>query len=386
MKQAFYLAFRYLKFSPLRTVILVLCSSLALTLPIATVITVDLLSKHLRSRGVLTPILVGKKGNEFDLTMNALYFRGDPKELINMEVLFDVQEEHSVLSVPLYIKHSASGTPIVGTNIDYFHAREMSIIQGRHVALLGEVAVGATVAEEFKLRVGDTVRSDLQNLYNIAGSYPMTLEVVGVFESTGTADDNAFFADVRTIWALDGLLHGHDKVTKDTSINGETDEENLEATAAIFMFPEMTEENRTEFHLHGDEQELPLSSVAIFPSTQKLHDIILGNFAMSEIYQAVRPSEVVDSILSIVLRIQQGLTVYFGALLTTTIAFFGLVLTLSLQLRSDEITLIKRIGGSHRTVRNMIIAETFLLVLMAVFITVLSTFTFIWLIHTLLGV
>jgi putative ABC transport system permease protein len=326
-------------------------------LPINTVVAVQILTEKLQQRGVETPILVGQKGDDFDLTMNALYFKGEIGDPVSMTVYEQVNAMDAGVSVPLYIKHTASRTPIVGTNIDYLNARHLTIAQGRPFALLGEVIVGANVADDFQVQIGDTVRSDLQNLYNIAGAYPMNLKIVGILNSTGTVDDHGIFADVRTVWALDGLLHGHDKVNASNSLNANQDSENLEATAAIFMFPELNDDNRSTFHLHGDESEMPLSSVLVFPKNQQSHDILLGHFALAEQVQAMKPSQVVDDILDIVLQIQQGLTVYFVALFISTAAFFVLVIALSLQLRRTELELIRRIGGSKATIRNMIAAE-----------------------------
>ena len=366
MRHAFFLAARYLTASPVRTAVLVVCSAIALYLPVATYFASELLSEDLRSRGKSTPILIGSRGNEFDLTMNSLYFRGQIGQSIPMSVLNDVAQQNFGVAVPLYVSHSASRVPLVGTNIEYFTVRDLTINEGRSFAVLGEVVAGAQIARDFRLRPGDKIRSDMKNLYNISGAYPMILEIVGVLEPSGEHDDQALFTDVKTTWALDGFFHGHDEVTVENALPSTTSEdENLEATAAIFMFPEINQRNRNQFHMHGDQSELPLSSVAVFPKSQREHDILLGEMALSKLYQAVRPSQVVESILDIVLRIQQALTLYFTALIVTTLAFFALVLSLSLQLRRSELQLMKRIGGSQRTIAAMVAAEILLVSVLA---------------------
>ncbi len=376
MKHAFFLAYQYLLSTKLRFVILVVCTAIALSLPINTLIAVSVLSEKLVERGESTPVLVGKKGNEFALTMNALYFRGKVKDVIDMGVYQEMSDTYEGTSVPLYIAHSASQTPIVGTNIDYLEARSLSLKDGRLFIGLGEVLVGAQSAIDFNLQVGDNIRSDLQNLYNIAGSYPMTLSVVGILEPAGTADDNVVFADLKTVWALDGLLHGHDEVNASNALNGQSDSENLEATAAIFMFTELTDQNRDGFHLHGSEGDMPLSSVALFPTNQQEQDLLLGRMALSEVLQAVQPVEVIDDILGIVLKLQQGLYLYYAMLILSTGSFYGLVLHLSLQLRAEEMTLIRRIGGSKQVLRNLLFAEIALVSMVSVFITLLFSLAF----------
>ena len=42
------------------------------------------------------------------------------------------------------------------------------------------MVAGAEIASAMRLSVGDAVRSDLQNLYNIAGGYPLMLRVVKI--------------------------------------------------------------------------------------------------------------------------------------------------------------------------------------------------------------
>jgi putative ABC transport system permease protein len=363
MKHSFFLAFQYLRSAPWRSIVLCVCCALALYLPLTTFVAAQVFSDELRLRGKSTPVLIGTKGNEFDLTMNSLYFKGSIKDRIPMSVAQKVSLQKRGVVVPLYVAHSASHTPLVGTTVEYFTVRQLNILVGRSFVVLGEVVAGSNVAEEFNLSVGDKIRSDMQNLYNIAGAYPMILEVVGILEQSSTQDDNAFFADIKTIWALDGLLHGHDEVTANNSLNAtDSENENLEATAAIFMFPELNSKNRSQFHFHGSQASFPLSAVAIFPPNQRDHDILLGEMALSEKYQAVRPVEVVDTVLEIVLRIQQGLWVYFSVLLFSTLAFFCLVLSLSLQLRKRELLLMKRIGGSQKTIFSVIFAEIIIVV------------------------
>ena len=53
------------------------------------------------------------------------------------------------------------------------------------------------------------------------------------------------------------IFHGHEAVSADNSINSEdTDSENLEASAAIFMFQEFDPAKAQEFHMHGETSEL----------------------------------------------------------------------------------------------------------------------------------
>jgi putative ABC transport system permease protein len=362
MSNAFRLAFKYLLSAPFRTLILIFGLSIALYLPIFSYSAAALLNDLLLERGESSPILLGHKGNEFDLTMNALYFRGEVKDPIPMLEALAVTEKEYGGAVPLYNKHSASGAPLVGTSLDYFQYRDLKIKSGRTFAVLGEIVVGASLVSDYGFKVGDTIRSDSKNLYNIAGPYPMMLTIVGSLEESNSPDDHAIFADVKTTWTLDGFFHGHEDVTRQNSLNSEDeDAENLEATAAIFMFQEFDEKSVRSFHMHGELESLPLSSVMVFPSSQRAHDQLLGDYALSDNLQAVRPSQVIETILGIVLRLQEGLNVYFIVILLATVALMVLIFQLSYRLRASEFRLIKRMGASRNTIGKLIMAELLIL-------------------------
>lgn len=353
MTDAVYLALRYLRASPGRAAVLVCGLAAALFLPAFTVLSVDRLEAALLSRAAASPVLIGAKGNEFDLTLGALYFQGQIQKTIPYAEREPAGRYGA--AVPLHVASTISGSPMVATDLDYLRLRGLSVASGRQPALLGEVVAGSSAAELFGLSIGDTVRSDLTNLYNLAGAYPVLLTVTGILAPSGTPDDAAFFTDIKTGWLVEGRLHGHETITEETALSEA--EGHLEATAALLLFTELTEENRTRFHFHGDLDELPVSAVLVFPDSVRQHDQLFGDYALSETLQAVRPVTVIERILGVVLQIQAGLSAYLAVILVSTAAMLALVLSLSLRLRREELRLMRRIGCSRWTIPAMIAAE-----------------------------
>ena len=41
-----------------------------------------------------------------------------------------------------------------------------------------------------------------ENLFDIAGVYPLKMEVVGILEATHTSDDLGIFVDLKTAWII----------------------------------------------------------------------------------------------------------------------------------------------------------------------------------------
>ena len=53
--------------------------------------------------------------------------------------------------------------------------------------------------------------SDPLNVFDLSGTYPLKMRVVGVLEKSGSADDDAVFVDLHTEWIISGIGHGHQK-------------------------------------------------------------------------------------------------------------------------------------------------------------------------------
>ncbi len=366
LRHAFFLSIQVLRASPGRSTVLVMGLTVALFLPVITWLAGEQIEQRLMARARSTPVLLGHKGNEFDLVMNALYFRGQVRDPIPMRARDRVAAMGYGTAVPLYVAYTAAGAPLVGTSLSYFEVRGLELREGRMPAVLGEAVAGARVAADFDLSPGDKLRTDLTNLYNLAGSYPLVLRITGVLAPSDTPDDDALFTDVKTTWVLDGSIHGHAEVTRADALNPDAEQgENLEATAAVFIVSEIDESNLDSFHLHGEQGDAALSSVLVVPRDARAHDQLLGDYALEERYQAVIPEQVVGTILGIVLRVREGLELYFGLVAASTAAFFGLVIVLSLRLRRAELHLMRRLGCSRATIASNVAMEILLLLLAA---------------------
>ena len=56
---------------------------------------------------------------------------------------------------------------------------------------------------------GDSLVSSPENFFDLAGVYPLKMEIVGVLETSDSPDDLAVFTDLKTNWIIMGLGHGH---------------------------------------------------------------------------------------------------------------------------------------------------------------------------------
>ena len=355
-----YIAWRYLTFNKVRTATLIACVTLIAVVPLALEVLLAESERHLLSRAESTPLLLGARGSALDLVMNGLYFDDEVPELVSMAAVNAVEDSGLAMPIPLYVRFHARRFPIVGTTLDYFDFRGLAIARGRQLALLGEAVIGAGVADRLDITAGDTLLSSPETVFDLAGVYPLKMRVVGVLARSHTPDDLAVFVDVKTAWVVQGLVHGHQDLTrpKDPTVVIDRTEANVVASAKLVEYAEITAENVDSFHFHGDPDQYPLSAVIVVPEDDKSGTILRGRYLEGERpYQLVVPGTVIDGLLANIFRIKNVLDAVILVVGIATVLALTLVFALSLRLRQREIQTVFRIGGSRLTIARLVGAE-----------------------------
>jgi putative ABC transport system permease protein len=368
MLDSLYIAWKYISFNKIKTATLVACITLISFLPIALQLLLAESERQLMSRAVATPLVIGAKGSSLDLVMNTLYFGQEVPELITMASAKSLETMDLAIPIPLYIRFRARGNPIVGTTLDYFEFRRLKITEGRQIAMLGDCVVGAKVSEKLGLKTGDSLVSSPESLFDLAGIYPLKMKIVGVLETSHTTDDLAVFVDLKTAWVIQGLGHGHQDVTrlKDPTLVYKRTESNVAATAKLYHYTEITEDNLTSFHFHGDIGQYPITAVIAVPYDEKSGTILRGRYlAKEETRQIVKPGDVIDGLLQNIFRIKNVLDAVISVVALATILAIILVFALSLRLRQREIKTIFKLGCSRMTIAWLLAAENFIIVLIS---------------------
>ena len=359
MIDSLYIAWKYVTFNKAKTSILVISITLIAFLPLALQVLLNESEQQLRARAGETPLLVGARGSALDLVMNSLYFTDEVPKLITLQAAQQVEDTGLADSIPLYVRFHARGFPIVGTSLDYFDFRQLTINDGRMLALLGECVIGADVAEQLGLAPGDSLVSSPENLFDIAGIYPLKMKVAGVLARSHSADDAAVFVDTRTTWVIQGLGHGHEDVTRtaDSSVIMQQDEENVTANAKLMHYTEITDSNMDSFHFHGDQGGYPVTAIIAVPHDDKSATVLRGRYLEDTQYQITRPDDVIDGLMENIFRIRDVIDAVIVIVGFATVLTIVLVFMLSLRLRQGEIDTIFRIGCSRLTITRLLAAE-----------------------------
>ena len=359
-----YIAWQYVRWNRGKTIVLITSITLIAFLPLALQVMLNESEQQLRSRAVETPLLIGAKGSALDLVMSSLYFDDEVPETINMQAVREIDDSGLAQAIPLYVRFQARGFPVVGTALDYLDFRDLKIAQGRMFTVLGEAVIGADVAERLQLGPGDSLVSSPDNLFDIAGIYPLKMKVTGVLARSHSPDDLAVFVDTKTAWVIQGFGHGHEDLAKsrDATVILKQDEKIVTANAKLMQFTEITTDNIDSFHFHGDEAIYPITAVLTVPNDEKSAAILRGRFVDDARYQASRPDDVVDGLMENIFRIRTVINAVIVIVAIATVLTIVLVFILSLRIRRDELETIFRIGCSRLTTVRLLAAEILIIV------------------------
>jgi len=341
-----------------QTAILVACLAVAFLLPIGGRLLLDRWSTELRARANGPPLVVGRAGSPIELVLAALHFQRRDLPPIEFGEVLALDGRPELVAVPLSLGFTARGRPIVGTRLDYFERRGLRPAAGSLPLRLGDCVLGATVARELDLAPGDSLFSDPREAYDLATAPPLRMLVRGVLAPSGTSDDDAVFADLRTAWILGGLLHGHADPVRlpEAAILGR-DGERIVVDEGIREYFEVTDGNLAGFHLHGEESSMPVSAILVFPQDARTSVIEEGRLDAPATRQAVRPAEVIDELLATVARVKRLFDAVTAVLVATTVLLASLVIALSLRARRGEILVMQAIGASPWTIRRVLAGE-----------------------------
>ena len=349
MKHVLYMAWRYVAYHRIKSLILVGAIALIVFIPAALRVLVRQGETQLTARAQATPLLLGARDSPLELALNSLYFSADVPVTIEFGRAQDIAASGLAGAIPLYVRFRSQNHPIVGTTVDYFAYRGLRLAAGRQMATLGECVVGATVASARGLEPGDQVISSPESVFDLAGVYPLKMRVTGVLSPSHGPDDHAIFVDVKTAWIIEGLAHGHEDLRQPQAAGRVLRREgsNIVGNASVREYQEITPENIDSFHFHGDVATFPVTAVIALPTDQKSTALLLGRYQSDEALQLLQPSEVVDELLATVFSVQNVIVAALIVVGTTTLALVALVFLLSLRLRRGEIETMMKIGGSR---------------------------------------
>lgn len=207
------LALAYLRDRPLMTALNILLLSLA----VATLVMLLSVSTQLGDRfqrdaqGV--DLVVGAKGSPLQLILSSIYQVDTPTGNIPLESIAMLRRDPAVRqAIPLAMGDNFRGFRIVGTEPSYLSLQNGKLAQGRMFGKAQEVVVGARVASELGMTLGQRFVGShgLVADEHAGGEHehsPFT--TVGILAPTGSVLDRLILTPVESVWDVHGIGHDH---------------------------------------------------------------------------------------------------------------------------------------------------------------------------------
>lgn len=202
------LAWRYLWARPMLTAL----NLLLLTLGLAAIGVVLLVSEQLE-RGLKRDLagidlVVGAKGSPMQILLSGVFHLDQSTGNIPLDTVRQLAAQPLVAqAVPISLGDSFRGHRIVGTTVDYLALYQLELASGRRWQRPMEAVLGAAVAGQAKLGVGDRFQGS-HGLGEQGDLHDHPYEVVGVLAPTGGVVDRLVLTDLASVWEAHAQ-HGH---------------------------------------------------------------------------------------------------------------------------------------------------------------------------------
>lgn len=205
-------ALAYLRDRPLMSALNILLLALAVaTLVMLLSVSTQLGDRFQRdARGV--DLVVGAKGSPLQLILSSIYQMDTPTGNIPLDSIALLRRDPSVRSaIPLALGDNFRGFRIVGTEPAYLGLQDAKLAQGRMFAKAQEVVIGARVADELGMTLGQRFVGShgLTNDDNAGHHDHHPFTTVGILAPTGSVMDRLILSNVESAWDVHGIDHDH---------------------------------------------------------------------------------------------------------------------------------------------------------------------------------
>jgi len=244
------LAWTYLWSQPLTAAL----NLLLLSLGLAAISFVMLVSEQIEAgvkrdlKGI--DLVVGAKGSPMQILLSGVFHLDVPTGNIPLATLETLRAHPLVArAVPLSLGDSLRGYRLVGTTPQYLELSASALAQGRLWDAPMQAVLGAEVARELGLKLGDQFASThgLGEQGDAHAGQPYT--VVGILEGSGAVLDRLVLTDLRSVWAaheahhpaaaptaVGGKHEDHDKHQGEHEHEHEAEEPSREITLVLLTY------------------------------------------------------------------------------------------------------------------------------------------------------
>lgn len=304
-------------------------------------------------------LVVGAKGSPLQLILSSIYYIDFPTGNIPLKEAMELARSPFVKrAVPLALGDNYNGVRIVGTDSNFVSLYKLKAAQGKIWEKDFETTIGAAVAKQEGLKIGDTFfgAHGLSSGSHVHDEHEY--KVTGILEPQGNVTDNLILTNVSSVWKMHEE-HDHDHESHEGHDHSTDAHQHDEAT---HQHDENCNHDHHEANAKADEKRELTSlliqyrspmSVAMFP--QMVNE--------TTNMQAASPAQESTRLFSL---IGVGVdTLQWFAVLIMLIAAISVFVNLynSLKERSYDLAIMRTLGASRTKLFVIVIAEGIMLTL-----------------------
>lgn len=148
-------------------------------------------------------LVVGAKGSPLQLVLSAVYHLDAPTGNISMKEAKPIMENPMVEeAIPLAYGDSYKGFRIVGTTSNYVDKYTGEITSGKIFSSTMEVTIGADVAAQTGLKIGDNIYGTHGDARSGHVHDDFGYQVVGILGKTNTVLDDLLLTNLESVWQV----------------------------------------------------------------------------------------------------------------------------------------------------------------------------------------
>jgi putative ABC transport system permease protein len=244
----FILSYKNLKAKPLNTVLNLLLFSTGIFMISLLLLIKTGIEDQLENNTGSVDLVVGAKGSPLQLILSSLYHVDYPTGNIKLSEAEKLNENPLIKqTIPLALGDNYQGFRIVGTNHDYAVLYKGNLSNGSLWDANFEVTIGAKVARETGLKLGDRFAGVHGFMAESGHVHEESKYVVtGVFEESGNLLDQLILTNVESVWEIHHHHHHHEAGETASAEEGHEHHDELDHRDA---------EHETTVDQHAEEHE-----------------------------------------------------------------------------------------------------------------------------------
>jgi len=332
----------------------------------------DQLQKNFERNLAKVDLVIGAKGSPLQMILSSMYHIDAPTGNISLDGIRPfLNPRHPLIesALPMSLGDSYRAYRIVGTETDILDWYEASLEQGELYTHNFDVVLGAGVARDLGLSLGDRFKSS-HGLVDDDGLEHDDVEdfvVTGILSPSGTIIDQLILTTPQTYWHVHD--HPSDIETEDVTEEAHTDHDHADHDHADHDHADHDDHHHE--HGHSGEIPIPLIEEAGDRSITNLLIRFKGkNFQALNMQrsinentdmQAATPAIEITRLFTMMDTAEKALRILAMVIIFVSGLSIFISLYSSLRDRRYELSLMRVMGGTPRTLFLLIILEGLLL-------------------------